>query len=91
MIKNYLVYLLFINIVSFIVMAIDKRKAKLHTLRVSELTLTLLSGLGGFIGMIISGTLFRHKTQKRSFQLKVALAAIIHCILIYIYLNSNLV
>lgn len=58
------IYLAIINIISFIVMGIDKRRAKKKSFRVPEATLFLLAVIGGTIGSIIGMLSFRHKTRK---------------------------
>lgn len=49
-IKNIIIYLLIINIVTFLSMGIDKYKAKRGKWRTQEKTLLTLVGLGGGIG-----------------------------------------
>jgi uncharacterized membrane protein YsdA (DUF1294 family) len=61
-------YVIIINIVAFLAVWWDKRKASQHEWRVAEATLYILGFLGGAIGIIGGMLRFRHKTQKRSFQ-----------------------
>lgn len=65
--KNAIIYLVIINIVAFIAMYIDKRKAKYGKWRISESALFILVLLGGGIGGIAGMYTFRHKTQKPRF------------------------
>lgn len=65
--KNIIIYLVMINIITFLAMWIDKRKAKYGKWRISENTLLLLVVLGGGIGGIAGMYIFRHKTQKAKF------------------------
>lgn len=65
--KNIIIYLVMINIITFLTMWIDKRKAKYGKWRISENTLLLLVVLGGGIGGIAGMYIFRHKTQKAKF------------------------
>ncbi len=60
-------YVVIINIIAFIVMGIDKRKAKKRAWRIPEATLFILAGIGGSIGSIAGMYTFRHKTKHRSF------------------------
>ena len=62
-------YLISINIISFILMFIDKRKAIKNKYRVKESTLLFISLLGGCFGTLISMYLFHHKTKKLKFKL----------------------
>ena len=62
-----LYYLIAVNIVGFIAMFADKRKAKKHMRRIPEKTLFLLAFIGGSIGSILGMYIFRHKTKHMSF------------------------
>ena len=65
--KNIIIYLVMINIITFFVMWLDKRKAKYGKWRIPENTLLLLVVLGGGFGGIAGMYIFRHKTQKSKF------------------------
>ena len=56
-------YLILINLVTFIVFGVDKRKAINHKWRIPEKTLFLLAIIGGSIGAIAGMYTFRHKTK----------------------------
>ncbi len=60
-------YVVIINIIAFVAMGIDKRKAKKRAWRIPEATLFILAVLGGSIGSIAGMYTFRHKTKHRSF------------------------
>ena len=62
-------YLISINIISFILIFIDKRKAINNKWRIPESTLLFISLLGGCFGTILSMYLFHHKTKKLKFKL----------------------
>lgn len=62
-----LIYLLIINLLTFLVMAIDKYKAKRAKRRIPEKTLFTLVALGGGIGGIIAMYTIRHKNKKTRF------------------------
>ena len=66
---NIIIYLLAINIIGFLIMYIDKKRAKCGRWRIPEKTLLLIALLGGSIGTIIGMYTFRHKTQKIKFTL----------------------
>lgn len=66
-VKNIVIYIILINIIAFLAMYIDKRKAKKGKRRIPEKTLFILVGLGGGIGGILAMYLFRHKTKKTRF------------------------
>lgn len=66
-------YFILINIISAIVTAVDKFKAKHGKWRVSEKTLFILSAIGGAIGMYITMQLIHHKTKKMRFMVGIPL------------------
>ena len=61
------VYLFVINLAGFIVMAIDKSKARRNKWRVPEAILFLFAIFGGSIGCLLGMRIFHHKTQKPRF------------------------
>ncbi len=65
--KNILIYLLVINLIAFLAMYIDKKRAKWGKWRIKESTLFGLVLLGGGIGGIAGMYTFRHKTKKPGF------------------------
>lgn len=63
LIDMIIVYLIFMNLVGFALMGIDKYKAKKHLWRIPEKTLFLSSVLGGSIGTLAGMYVFHHKTK----------------------------
>ena len=63
MYKAVAAYLILVNIISFLVMGLDKHIAKVHKWRVSEKTLFLLALLGGSAGSVSGMYTFHHKTR----------------------------
>lgn len=61
------VYLLIINAAAFLLMLIDKVKAKKKLWRIPEATLMLSAVLGGSLGALAGMYTFRHKTRKPKF------------------------
>lgn len=61
------IYFIIINIVGFVIMYIDKQKAKKHLWRISEATLFLIAAIGGSIGVLLGMQKFRHKTNHIKF------------------------
>lgn len=85
LLKILLAYLFIINAVGFILMLVDKIKAKKNLWRIPEATLFLVAAIGGSIGSILGMYTFRHKTKHIKFivGMPVILAVqIIGCILI---------
>ena len=62
-----ILYVLIINIIGFLVMGLDKFKAKKGYWRTPEKTIFVITLLGGGIGTVTGMYLFRHKTKKMKF------------------------
>ena len=84
--QNTIVYLLIINIVGFLIMGIDKRKAKMMKWRIPEKTFFLVTLFGGGIGTIAGMYTFRHKTRKKYFTIGLPAMVIIEivCVIYFI-------
>ncbi len=78
----FIIYLIVINIIAFLAMYIDKRKAKYGRWRIPEQTLFILAVIGGSIGAIIGMYIFRHKTKKLRFSIGFPLILALQIILI---------
>ena len=66
-------YAVIINIVGFIIMRLDKMKAKSGAWRISEDNLLLIALLGGSVGIFIGIKICRHKTRHIKFTVGVPL------------------
>lgn len=82
---NLIIYLIIINIFSFILYGIDKYKAKKNEWRIPESLLLTISFLGGSIGSNLGMIIFRHKTKKMKFKICNTLFLFIH-----LYIIKNL-
>ena len=78
--KLLLYYLLIINALGFLLMLVDKWKAKKNRWRVRESTLLLIAALGGSVGSLAGMYLFRHKTRHLKFTLGIPLILAAQCI-----------
>ena len=65
--KLLLIYLVIMNVIGFIMMAVDKYKAKHHAWRINEKSFFLISLIGGSLGTIMGMYTFHHKTKHRYF------------------------
>lgn len=77
------IYLLIINIISIILMGIDKQLAIKKKNRISEHSLLTLATIGGSIGILLGMIIFRHKIRKKKFLIVVPFL-IIFQVFIYI-------
>ncbi len=88
-IQYLLLYLLIINIITFIAFGLDKLFAIKHTRRISNSTLLGLSFIGGSIGGLIGMNLFHHKTNKKYYTMVLPVFLIIHVIIVMYLLFSG--
>ena len=68
-IRNIIIYFIIINLLGFLMMYIDKKKAIKGKWRISEKSLFVVTLLGGGIGTNIGMNMFRHKTKKMRFSI----------------------
>ena len=80
--KLLLYYLLLINAAGFLLMLVDKWKAKKNRWRIRESTLLIVAALGGSIGSLAGMYLFRHKTQRLKFTLGIPLILAAQCFVV---------
>lgn len=88
-IKNIIIYLVIINLITFLAMYIDKKRAKWGKWRIKESTLFTLVLLGGGIGGIAGMHTFRHKTKKMRFVIGFPAILIVEivCVIIFGFIN----
>jgi uncharacterized membrane protein YsdA (DUF1294 family) len=71
-------------------MGIDQRMASKHRRRISEAQLIAPTLLGGFLGVLLGMIVFRHKTRKKSFWLKLLLTLIAYSAAMYFLMIRHL-
>lgn len=69
--KPVLIYLLSVNALGFLLMLIDKYKARKKLWRIPEATLMWVAALGGSLGSLLGMYTVRHKTQHPKFTIGV--------------------
>ncbi len=68
-----------LGVATFLAYGVDKRRAKsAKGRRVPERTLHQLSWFGGVVGGWLGRRVFRHKTRKRGFAVRLVLATLLH-------------
>lgn len=65
--KYLAIYLLIINALGFILMLVDKYKARKNKWRIPEATLMIVAALGGSVGSLLGMYTVRHKTKHPKF------------------------
>lgn len=81
MTKAIIVYLLLINAAAFLLMLVDKCKARKKLWRIPEATLMMSAALGGSIGALAGMYTFRHKTRHLKFTLGIPAILILQILL----------
>ncbi|WP_275532905.1 DUF1294 domain-containing protein [Lachnoclostridium sp. An196] len=72
-----IIYLVLINLAAFVLMGLDKRKARKNLWRIPEKTLFLSAILGGSAGAIAGMYVFHHKTRHWYFVIGMPLILVI--------------
>ena len=86
------IYLACVNLAGFILMGVDKLKAKRRKWRIPEATLFLVAVIGGSIGSIAGMYIFRHKTQHMYFVIGMPIILVIQIIFgIIIFLAPSII
>lgn len=86
MVRLMIIYILVVNMLTFIFYGIDKYKAIHHQWRISEFFLLLMTFIGGSIGAISGMNIFHHKTRHLKFKILVPLFFVLHFIFIVVYI-----
>ena len=71
-------YVVGINIITFIVYGIDKTRAKNKSYRIPEVNLILLSLIGGGVGALMAMVIYKHKLSKKLFYIGIPLIIILN-------------
>ncbi|MBO4450956.1 MAG: DUF1294 domain-containing protein [Bacteroidaceae bacterium] len=77
-----LIYLVAINVVTFLIYGIDKWKAKRDKWRISEAALLGLAAIGGSIGAWLGMKVWHHKTMHKKFKYGIPLILAVQIALI---------
>ena len=85
--KLFQIYLLLINAWAFLLMLIDKYKAKKNLWRIRESTLLLIAAIGGSIGALAGMYTFRHKTKHLKFTLGIPVILVLQIVAVYCILT----
>jgi len=88
---RFIIYLLVINIIGFLVMVIDKQKAKKGSYRISEKFIFILSLIGGSLGVYIGMYTVRHKTKHLKFTVGIPVIFIINLMCVYYIITNKLI
>jgi uncharacterized membrane protein YsdA (DUF1294 family) len=85
--RDLIIYLIGINVVTFFIYGVDKWKARREKWRIPEDTLIWLAIAGGSIGALLGMYLFRHKTQHKKFTLGIPAIILVQAVIVYFSLK----
>ena len=75
------IYLAIINAISFLLMLVDKYKAKKNLWRIPERTLMGFAAIGGSLGALAGMYLVRHKTKHLKFTVGIPVILFLHVLI----------
>ena len=81
---TFIEWLILINIITFVIYALDKYKAVRHLWRIPEKTLIFLAIIGGSPAALLAMYTIRHKIRHIKFTLGVPVILVIQIIVLYI-------
>lgn len=83
--KYLFIYLAIVNAAAFLLMLIDKIKAKHKRWRIPEKTLLGVCAIGGSLGGLVAMKLFRHKTLHPQFSIGIPVMLAVHIVALVLY------
>lgn len=90
LLQCFLFYALLINLLGFLLMAVDKRRAEHGQWRIPEATLFLFTFLGGSVGVYLGMQIMRHKTKHPTFQMGIPFIFFLQAVaLSYLFLSTH--
>lgn len=78
-----LIYLLTINALGFLLMTVDKYKARKNLWRIPESTLMTIALIGGSIGSLMGMYTVRHKTKHLKFTLGIPVILVLQIVVVF--------
>ncbi len=82
-----LIYLVLINVLAFIMYAMDKVRAIKDRARIKIITLLGLAFIGGSIGSLLAVYLLRHKTRKAYFTIGIPVIMLMQAVVLFCAMN----
>lgn len=76
------------NLVSYLLMYVDKQRAKKNEYRIREATLWQFAFLGGALGAFIGMRSFRHKTKHQNFRWGLPLLTVLEIGLLLFFITK---
>ncbi|MHC4339702.1 MAG: DUF1294 domain-containing protein [Planctomycetota bacterium] len=88
MLRVLIAYLVFVNLLTYAVYWMDKRRAERGRRRISERELLLWALAGGTVGALLAMRRLRHKTKKRSFQIALYIVILVQVAAVWLVLRT---
>ncbi|MDR0890092.1 MAG: DUF1294 domain-containing protein [Oscillospiraceae bacterium] len=88
-IKYYAFYIGFMSAISFLIMFIDKQRARKGKRRISERMLLGIAALGGCFGGYLAMQIFHHKTRRTGFAVGLPVMMFVHLIIFILLIDSG--
>ncbi len=70
------------NLITFLLMGLDKLMAKVDGIRISEATLLATAFIMGGVGSFLGSKAFHHKTLKKKFRVGLPLAIVVNVLIV---------
>lgn len=83
-------YFIIVNLIGFLMMGVDKKKAIKHAFRIPEATLFIVALIGGSLGTLTGMYTFRHKTRHWYFVYGMPAILILQIIIVLVLLYAPL-
>lgn len=86
MVRVFILYIVLINVISYVAMWLDKYQSKKKGFRISERTLLVLATLFGSVGIYLGMKApIYHKASKTKFKIGVPLLLIFNIVLVFLW------
>jgi uncharacterized membrane protein YsdA (DUF1294 family) len=82
----FALWIVFWNLLAFLMFWLDKQYAKKDLWRIPEKTLIISALLGGSIGALFGMNRFRHKTKHRKFTFGIPAILVLQAVLLAVYI-----
>ena len=76
-----------LNILAFLLYAMDKRFARRHKRRIPEIVLLGIAACGGAVGAFLAMEIYHHKTRHTDFRILVPVFILLHGGLVYFFVR----
>ncbi len=83
LIQIFAVYLIILNIIGFVLMGLDKRKARREQWRTPEKHFFIVAWLGGSLGCWLGMKMFHHKTRHKTFTVGIPAILVVQILFIF--------